>query len=219
VRARVERVEAHDLVGLGEGLVGRRLVARFPLVAGVVGLALLVVADDGRVGRQRLLRVDDGRERVVLDVDELQRVPCDVRALGHDAGDLLALEPHLVGGEHGLRVARERGHPGEAVGGERLAGHDGDDARQLFCRRCIDAHDAGVRERAAQQREVQHPGQGDVFDVLTAALDEAVVLLALHAVADAADLGGGRAGCVLLGRRHTVALSLAAHWIALTMFT
>ena len=173
----------------------------------------------GRARCQRLLRVDDGRERVVLDVDELERVPRHVRAVGHDAGDLLALEPDLVGGEHGLRVAGQGRHPRQAVGGERLAGDDGDDAGQLLGRRRVDVHDAGVRERAAQEREVQHPGQGDVLDVLPAALDEAVVLLALHAVADAADLGRGRARCVLLGRRHRAAPSLAAHWIALTMFT
>ena len=205
VRTRVVRVEADDSVGLGEGLVGRRLVARLPLVAGVVGLALLVVADDGGVGGQRELRVDDGWERVVLDVDELERVPRDVRALGHHAGDLLALEPHLVGGEHGLRVTRQCGHPGESVRGERLAGHDSDDAGERLGGRCVDVHDAGVRELAAQEREVQHPGEGDVLDVLAAALDEAVVLFALHAVADAPDLGGGRARCVLLGRRHRVA--------------
>ena len=36
---------------------------------------------------------------------------------------------------------------------------------------------------------MEHPRQGDVVDVVPAALDEAVVLLAPHAVADAADLG------------------------------
>ena len=48
VAARVERVQLDDLVGLGEGLVGRLLVAGLPVVDVVVGLAFLLVADDGR---------------------------------------------------------------------------------------------------------------------------------------------------------------------------
>src|SRR5262249_62177188 len=130
----------------------------------------------------------DGGERVVLDVDELERVPGDVRALGDGAGGLLALEADLVGGEYGLGVAGQRGHPGEAVGGERLAGDDGDDTGQLLGGRRVDADDAGVRERGAQEREVQHPRQGDVLDVMPATLDESVVLFALHVVTAAADI-------------------------------
>ena len=83
---------------------------------------------------QRLLRVDDGRQRVVLDVDEVERVAGDVRALGDDAGDLLALEADLVGGQHRLGVAGQGRHPRQVVGRQRLAGDDGDDARQLLGR-------------------------------------------------------------------------------------
>ena len=54
--ARIERVERDDLVRLGERLLGRVLVARLPVVDVVVGLAFLLVADQRRALRERLLR-------------------------------------------------------------------------------------------------------------------------------------------------------------------
>ena len=77
------------------------LSARLPVEDVVVGLAFLVVADDGRVGVERVRGVDDRGQRLVVDVDELERVACRVAVLGDDEGDLLALEAHLVGGEDG----------------------------------------------------------------------------------------------------------------------
>ena len=75
VAARVDDVAADDRVGLGEGAVGGLLVAGLPGRAGqVVALAGLVVADQRRVGVERLAGVDDRRQRLVLDVDQLQRV-------------------------------------------------------------------------------------------------------------------------------------------------
>ena len=73
--ARVDDVARDDRVGLGERAVGGLLVAGLPGRAGqVVALALLVVADQRRVGVERLARVDDRRQRLVLDVDQRQRV-------------------------------------------------------------------------------------------------------------------------------------------------
>ena len=71
VAARVDDVAADDRVGLGERAVGRLLVAGLPGRAReVVALAGLVVADQRRVGVERLARVDDRRQRLVLDVDQ-----------------------------------------------------------------------------------------------------------------------------------------------------
>ena len=89
------------------------LVAGLPAVDVVRVLPLLVVPDHGRALGERLLRARDRRQRLVVDVDELGCVLRDVRGLGDHRGDLLALEAHLVRREHGLRVARERRHPGE----------------------------------------------------------------------------------------------------------
>ena len=129
--ARVVGDEPDDLVRLGERLLRRLRVARLPVVDPVVGLALLVVADAAAPSVERRLRADHDRQRLVVDVDQLERVVRDVRVLGDHAGDLLALHAHLVGREHGLRVAGERRHPGEVVLGEQLARDDGDDAGKL----------------------------------------------------------------------------------------
>ena len=60
-----------DRVGLGERPVGRLLVAGLPSRAReVVALAVLVVADQRRVGIERLAGVDDRGQRLVLDVDQ-----------------------------------------------------------------------------------------------------------------------------------------------------
>ena len=212
VAARIVRVERDDLVGLGEGAVGGLLVARFPVVDEVGVLPLLVVADHGGVALERPLRRRDGRQRLVLDVDQLQRVLGDVGGLGHDRRHLLALEAHLVGGEHRLGVAREGGHPGEVVLRHQVAGDDGDDTRQGLRPGGVDRDDAGVCKGAAQELHVQHPRERDVVDVVALAADEALVLLALDRVPEPANLRG---------RHHDLpsfACAAAAWCTALTMF-
>ncbi|CAB4880761.1 unannotated protein [freshwater metagenome] len=105
----------------------------------VIGLAL-VVADDRRTGIHGALGIHDRLERLVVDVDELDGVLGDVARLGDDVGDLLALEPHLVGGEHRLGVVRQGRHPREVVTEERRTG----DALEILAGEHRD--DAGQRE-------------------------------------------------------------------------
>ena len=76
--ARIEGVERHDPVGLRKGTGGRLPVAGLPVVDVVGVLSLLVVADQRRPVRERLLRRRDRGQDVVLDVDQLQRVLGDV---------------------------------------------------------------------------------------------------------------------------------------------
>jgi hypothetical protein len=101
--------------------------------------------------------------------------------VGHHERDLLALEAHLVRGQHGLRVGRQRGHPGHAARLEIGAGEHGVDARVLQGRGRVDGHDAGMGERAAQHRAVQRPAQVDVVHEAPLAADEPRVLLAAQA--------------------------------------
>ena len=88
--ARVDHVPGDDDVRLGEDPVGLRGVAGLPGRAReVVRLARLVVADQRRLGVERLAGVDDRRQRVVLDIDQRQRVAGRVAVLGDDERDLL----------------------------------------------------------------------------------------------------------------------------------
>ena len=142
-----------------------------------------------RVLLEGLLRRAHRRQRLVVDLDQLERVLRDVRGLRHHRRDLLALEANLVRYEDGLGVAGERRHPGEVVLRHQLAGHDRHDARKLLGARGVDRVEARVRERAAQELEVEHARQLDVVEVVALAADEAGILLARDGVADATDLG------------------------------
>ena len=202
VRARVVQLERGDQVGLLERPVGAGPVADLPVVDDVVVLVLLVVADEGGALRERLGRVHDHRQRLVVDDDRLARVLGDVGVVGDDGGDLLALEAHLVGGQHGLGVVAQRGHPGEVAGRHHLAGEHQPDARDVPGLAGVDGADPGVGDRAAQDLHVQHAGQHDVVDVVAAAPDEAVVLDASATGAHPADLD-----LVQRLRRHGFSLS------------
>ena len=108
-----------------------------------------------------------------------------VAVFGHDKGDLLALEAHLVRGEDRLDVVGQRWHPGQAFGGQVSPGDHGLDLGVGNSRAGVDPHDPGVGHRRAQDGEVQHPRQLHVVAVVAQAPDEAGVLLAQHAsVAD-----------------------------------
>ena len=74
----------------------------------------------GASGSSARLASTTGGQRLVVDLDQLQRVPGDVLGVGDDERDLLVLEAHLVGGQHRLHVRRQRRHPGQAQVGERL---------------------------------------------------------------------------------------------------
>ncbi len=196
VTARVEGIDRHHLVRLREGLVRGLLVAGLPVVDVVVLLIFLVRADHGGAGLERALRRDDGFERVVVDLDQLQRVLGDVRVGGDHGRDLLTLEPHGVRDEHGLRVARHRGHPRQVVLRHQLAGHHGDDARQGRGGGGVDAVQRGVGVRTAQDRHVQHPRQMHVIDEVAGTPDESVVFDPADVVSEPADRFrfGGHAG-------------------------
>ena len=136
--------------------------------------------------------------------------------------DLLALEPHLVAGQHGLRVVGDGRHPGQAQRLQVLGGDDGGHVGMRQRARGVDRDDPGVRVGAAQQRAVDHTRQLDVVQVRALAADEPRVLLALQP-AEADRALGGRAGEVLdcchqvVSCRAAVSCS-AAHRTAATMF-
>jgi hypothetical protein len=192
--------------------------------ASQVGLALpgLVVADQRRVGVERLAGVDDCGQRVILDVDQLERVVRRVLVGRNDKGDLLALEADLVSREHGLRVVGDGRHPREPERLEVLGGDDRGDVGVRECPRGVDRDDARMRVRAAEHRAVDHPRKPDVVEVGALPADEARVLLPLQP-AEADRALGRRAGEVLDGCHaqtpcFAVASCSAAHWTAATMF-
>ena len=104
VRAAEVEALAEDVRGVRERPVD---VARLELDVREVVVAQLVV-QDRRAGRERRLRVEHGRQPLVLDVDQLGRVLGDGARARHDGRDGLADEAHAVEREH---VARARLRP------------------------------------------------------------------------------------------------------------
>ena len=94
---------------------------------------------------RRLLHVDDDVERLVVDLDQPERVLGRVLALRHDGGDTGAGERDPVDLEHARRVDEvldAAGLPRARQGGEVLevlAGEDGDDAWSGSRPRRVDA--------------------------------------------------------------------------------
>ena len=180
MHAWVDDVLGDDDVGPGEDGFGLLLVAGLPVEAVVVGLALEVGTDHRGVRRERRPHVDDRLEDVVLDLDQLQCVACGVTVLGDDERDLLALEAHLVGGQHGLDVVGQGRHPGQALLGQVGSGDHRLDLGVRLGSGHVDADDVRVGYWRPEDREVEHPLELDVVDVLAHAADEARVLLAQH---------------------------------------
>ena len=210
-----------DDVCLGEGGFGGRGVAGLPVEAVVVGLAVQIGADHRGRLVERTPHVYDGIEWVVVDVDELERVARRVAVLGDDERHFLALEADLVGGQHGLHVVGQGGHPRQALAGEIGAGDHGLDLRMGLRRSRIDADDAGMRIGRAQDRQMQHPWQRHIVDVVAAAPDEPGVFLAQHPPVPAGLLVvvGQIVGANLCGG-HAPASALAcaaAHWMDRTI--
>jgi hypothetical protein len=237
VDARDVDVDRDDLVGGRQGRIGGRAVTGFPMPDVVVLLVRPAIGTQDRgVREHRLERVEQDRQRLVVDVNGGDRVGGLVAGLGDDRRDLLGLVHDRVDGQDHLLVAGERRHPVEAGLLEILAGDHRQDAghRQRLAR--VDRLDLRVRVRAADDVHPDHVRQDDVLDVHALAADEPGVLLALLRVAHAPDFGGRLErgfGChlvappqlaaageaVAVGAASAARSSPAACWIALTMFT
>ena len=133
----------------------------------------------------RLHHVGHGRQRLVLDLDESDRVLGDVAAVGDHQHHRLADMAHFAERDAALldrRIGKARQRPGFLR--RLLAGDHCGHAGQRQRRALVDRLDAGVRMRAAQHRRVRHVRQRDVVDEAAAADQEARILLAQHARAD-----------------------------------
>ena len=150
-----EQVLAHE-IGRGEGLLD---VAELQ-VDQLLEVAAVAVGMNPRLGMcDRVQRVSDGTERLVLHGDQVQRGGRDLLAHGGDAGDGIAHESGLVQGQGVLVLAHREDAEGDR---QVLAGQDGLYAGERQCPGRVDANDARVRMRAPQQFGVEHPRQEQV---------------------------------------------------------
>ena len=127
-----------------------------------------VVVQDRRVGLHRFFDVDDVRQHVVADLDQLAGVLGDCRRRRGDRGHRVSVIEHLVARHAVARKIAEVHRPFADKG---LLGRDrreilpcdhGLDARQCPRLLGIDRHDAGVGVRAALDLAPQHAGHHHV---------------------------------------------------------
>ena len=165
---------------VGEHVVDVRLWLRQALVTGHLRMQRRRIRLHGLVG------VENGRQLLVFDVDEQQRLlGCRLRFCRYRR-HLFSDETHHAPGQH-WHVPKPPAHQRiRQVGG----GDDRVDARNGPCFRRVDADDAGVGERRAQHLAPQHSGQRDVSGVDRLAGDLVRPLAANDGLADGARCRG-----------------------------
>ena len=133
---------------------------------------------EGRARRARGEHVVQRGQVLEFDLDRRDHVLRLGQGRRDAHGDRLADVAHLVGGEHRLQRRLEAGEG--SVGADRRHAVEigGDDHALANGRRDAERLDAGVRARAAQERDVAQMRQRQVADELSAAAQVAVVLLA-----------------------------------------
>ncbi len=133
------------------------------------------------------------RQHLIVHRHLLGRVLGGVAVARDDAGDRIALEPHLVDRQrvhlHRLQAFDRRRHP-VPRGPSRhvLAGEDGDHAGHLEGGLQIDGGDARMGMGRAHETSVQRTRNVDVVDVAPVPGQQALVLLARRVRADVAEL-------------------------------
>ena len=137
-----------------------------------VGEQVAALVELGGVGVERVLGVVDHRQRLVVDLDQVDGGERRVLGLGGDERDRLAVVADDLVGEH-VRACLQRPDlerlPGD-VDPDGVAGNvgrrvDGDDAVEALGGRGVDAGEPGVRVVGALEPRVQHPRQREVGGV------------------------------------------------------
>ena len=188
----VDDIQLGDVMGLGERLVGRRLVADLPIVTNVARRFRMHQrrTDLGRIGRG-----DDGRSLLVVDLQLLGRVLRLIQAVRDDHGHLVADVTHRILRQGGMGrclvrltvLAGDRPATDQAaqtIGGQMLAGEDRDHAGRGLGRVAVDRADPGVGVGRADEIGVRLARAVDVVGVVARSRQETEVLRAAHAGAD-----------------------------------
>ena len=120
-------------------------------------VALVAVLVDAGLGvRHGVFSIGDGAEPLVLDGDQIQCRCGGLLTRRRDGRDRIAYEAHLVERQRVLVLAHGEDAKGDRQVFPREHRFHTREGRRL---RHVDADDAGVRVRAAEQLRVQHPGQ------------------------------------------------------------
>jgi hypothetical protein len=141
-----------------------------------------------RLVLDRLACIDEHVERLVLDLDEVGRVACELAGRSGDRGDGLAHEPRPADRQRVVLDvrARRRRHLEERIRVDRdlVAGDRSVDALERERRRDVDRDDLRVCVRRADEVDVARAVAANVVEEDALALDEPAVFLARDRGAD-----------------------------------
>ncbi len=175
--ARIMNRDGDAVGGLCEGLLGIAVAER----ALAREIAAQAVMQHRRRRIERRDRVDHGRQRLVLDVDQVERVFRQIAVGGRHDGDGFAHIAHPV--ERDRPAFDRRLHPDHEARrelGNVGAADDGDHAWGGSGAREIDPHDASMGMRRAQHRGVERAGfLAEIVDESSAAGQERRIFNAL----------------------------------------
>ena len=137
-----------------------------------------------------LLRIHHHRQRLVVDLDQVERVARDKSVLGHHHRHRIADETDLAHRQRAWRVDVVRDPASLPGAGQRVdihhifAGDHGDDAGQRLGLRGVDALDVGMGVGTAQNGGVRHAMEFDIVEVVTFAGDQLGIFAALERLPD-----------------------------------
>ena len=159
-------------------------LARRQQVAGLV--------DPGRVVLEGGHRVDDGRQHLVVDLDQRRGLAGRMTGLGgHHREHVADVAGGLAFGDQQRPILEDEAL--EALAGDVAPGGHPDHARDLLGRRGIDPFDDRARVGRQGDGAVEHARDDHVADEREIAQDERATVVAVGAGPDA-ELGGGRRG-------------------------
>src|SRR5690606_30398 len=167
-----------DHIGLFEALLDVA-VAHLNVLEQVAGLPLLV--DDRSVLAAGIDRVVHDAERLVLNLDEADRLFCDLRRLRRDNGDRVAHVANLVAAQAGPVLVDDAVN---VLTGDILVREHGMNTGQRLRLAGVDAEDAGVRVIGTLGACIEHAGEDVVVGVAGAARHLIYVVRARYRLAD-----------------------------------
>ena len=179
------------MFGAGECRIGRRLVAHHEPDSDVVRRA---VPDHGRAGFDRVFERDHGRQRFIIDHDQLGGIARLLQGFRHHKGDAVADRAHLAARQDrpqravSFRPAHVFGHDrheaANLIGLDIGSGEHGENTGGRLGFRRVDTLDARVSVRRHDQNAVALERHVDVVDKAAAAGDEAGILEPRNRLAD-----------------------------------
>ena len=176
------------MVGPGQAAVGVA-EAQFLVIVDVVideRVLRIGVVDHGRAGLQGVLDVEHCRQRLVVDPHLCHRFIGVARTVRDDGDDRFALVAHLVDRQRRLVVLAEidQAEQGVEVARHVGAADDPAHARRTFRLAGVDAAQARMGMRAADDFQMQHALQLVVVEIGRGARDMAEHVLPLRSLAD-----------------------------------